>query len=302
MNEVDAVIANFWLLGIVAAWRVVLMVRTVKTLWGADAVATTAIVLAFSDAVLFTALCLSPMPVLDIMSGNRLSRAEQILADVHFQGIILSFITAPLWLIGLGLPCLKSSWSAPASPNSPPPRISLSGWGLGAGALMIVGWLCVGGQPPLQRATFVRDLVNRDDFSGALSYLAAHNPDDFPPHWDLPPNPNYSYDSPQAARLLRFYLAAYHPVAAPDWVRQRLTEKVLRAFHAWSLADQMVSAASDDDLELLVDSLKEFRDAGGSIPQYTYVRIEEVKAEEQPRRAELLERLRAVLDLDTQKR
>lgn len=110
LPPLDAMYANYATLGLVAAWRVFLMIRVAQVWCGRSAFGATILVLFFGDAVLFAALVLSPWPVIDMMSGNNdpVAAAEQ---GVLFLTLMLSFFALPasfvpvfIWACSRGSP------------------------------------------------------------------------------------------------------------------------------------------------------------------------------------------------------
>jgi len=279
--------ANFLLLGLVAAWRVALMIRIVQTLFGVDCASSVALVGAFADLVLILALAFSPVPVLDIMSGNRLNSAEKVIQQIHLFVTLAAWLSIPLWLAGLGAAGRWSIWTpVPRLTLTPPIRATTYGVAIGAIAAGI--GLCAVHQPAWQRSTAIRRQVDRQDFSGALQRLSEWSEKDFPRHWELPPNPSTGYSAKEPRTLIRFYLAALESPQTPDWVRAQLQDKVLRAFTSYFLAHEMIEALSNQELEALVLAMESARDQGMQIPGHWYLRFED---DTPPERAKWMHRL-----------
>ncbi|MFT5528003.1 MAG: hypothetical protein ACI9HK_005989, partial [Pirellulaceae bacterium] len=75
VSPVDAMRANLVLLGIVAAWRVILMIRVASVLYKCHWTAATCAVMLFANSLAFTAIMLMPKPILNLMGGIRLTES-----------------------------------------------------------------------------------------------------------------------------------------------------------------------------------------------------------------------------------
>lgn len=130
--------ANYATLGLVAAWRVFLMIRVAQVWCGRSAYGSTLLLLFFGDAALFSALVFSPWPVIDIMAGNNdpVVMAEQ---SILMLTLAISFLALPLLGVATLIRSLSSCGPPPAHIVSPPPmqpsRHSLLA--MGAGAMLV---------------------------------------------------------------------------------------------------------------------------------------------------------------------
>src|SRR5690606_13718472 len=88
LSRPASVRANLWLLGLVAVWRVVLIIRVITVLYGAKPVSATMLVMAFGDVLVFFLMQTVDVPLLQIMGGVRLSESERIIADVAMSLIM----------------------------------------------------------------------------------------------------------------------------------------------------------------------------------------------------------------------
>src|SRR5439155_13152238 len=102
LGPVDAVRANLWTLGVVAAWRVALMVRVVSVLMGYRVLSAVFLVMLFADVVAFLAVYLTPtpQPVFAIMGGIRRTETERLILAFTHNLTCLGILSAPVWLIG----------------------------------------------------------------------------------------------------------------------------------------------------------------------------------------------------------
>lgn len=106
MDPVSAVQANYATFGLVAAWRVYLMIRVAVVWTGRSLIGGTGLVLLFGDVALLAALFLSPWPPLELMSGNAnaanseafILRAMSVLVGVialpFLAGVVISRMVA----------------------------------------------------------------------------------------------------------------------------------------------------------------------------------------------------------------
>ena len=82
LSAPDAVRANLYLLGLVAAWRVLLMTRVVSVIYNASFVAALFIVMFFADTLAAFILVATPLPIVSVMGGIRLSESESVLHHI----------------------------------------------------------------------------------------------------------------------------------------------------------------------------------------------------------------------------
>lgn len=290
-NAADAVSANFWLLGIVAIWRVALMIKVLETLFGTPLKVGTALVFAFGDFVLILALTFSPIPVLDIMSGNRLSPAERVVQEVSLYATGLAWISIPVWLIGLKLATDSAKWAPVVRPAQSPPRLRLDVISTAIAVLVIGAGLCGIEQPKWRNATAIHRSVAQDDFESAIKRLSLLTQDNFPRHWELPPNPNYRFSAAEPRRIIRFYLASLQSTEAPAWVREGLQDKVIRGFTSHFQGDEMFHAVDDEELKSIVIDLETAQQNGRRFPM-SFHGVPYVDEKQDPARAALADRLR----------
>lgn len=252
LDEGNAVEANFWMLGIVALWRVVVIIRVIQVLWSVPTWIAAAIVLTYSDAVIIAANFFSPWPIFDIMSGNRLSAAESRLIGARLLIGAVSFIAAPILLIMFTTACARA-WPANERQTSRPERVKLPLWALAVLLLIVGGWLLTIGQPAQQRATVVAHDIKAGRYREALEFQSSRLPGDFPPHWNPPPYPGYRNDDiVPLARLV----ATIPELQARDWVRDFWSRRLLRNFNAAYLADSVWQRLSAEELDRMLTVLE----------------------------------------------
>jgi hypothetical protein len=90
---------NLATLGVVAAWRVFLMMRVVGVLTGYG-LGAIFLVMAFADGLVLTALIFLPFPVFAIMGGVHLTPGEDMIRKVATLVCFWGWLTLPVWLFG----------------------------------------------------------------------------------------------------------------------------------------------------------------------------------------------------------
>lgn len=205
LTPVDAVAANLWTLGLVALWRVLLMIRVVSVLMGYTVFTATILVLTFADAVAEAALLLAPLPVVSIMGGIRLTQSEQLIADITCLVKVLGILALPLILLGSLIVWLlaRPNWrgfseSLPTDRNPSKGLVSLA-----VASVAVWGFLLPFTQPEQIRRYRVERLLRSDRVQEALQEMSAHSRDDYPPHWDPPPRIGYGERIPPLAQVMR---------------------------------------------------------------------------------------------------
>lgn len=159
LSPVDAIQANYALLGLVASWRVLLMIRVAQVWFGRSAFGSAALVLLYGDAVLVAALIFSPWPVIAFMAGNSNPVA---LAEHNLRFLVLLF--GILGLPVLGTCALARVMADKINPppewlkQPPPPRMLRASWWLLAACAILI-WLPI---LPFTQAE-VRDRPNPEE-------------------------------------------------------------------------------------------------------------------------------------------
>lgn len=227
LSAADATAANLWLLGLVAAWRVLLMVRVVSVLYGARGWQAVCLVMLFADAVALAILRLTPLPVFSIMGGIRLSDSEQMIRSTAYLIGVFGILTLPVWLVGTVMVAYRKrlTWQTAVAAASSDRRVAPSAWI--AGVLSLLIWIPI--LPLTQPEQQLRHAVERDLREGniyqALATMSAHPRDAFPPHWDPPPRIGYGERQPPILDVVEAVLAT----DAEPWVVEVFMEK-LRSF------------------------------------------------------------------------
>lgn len=252
LSEGDAVEANFWMLGLVALWRVVVIIRVIQILWSIPIWIAAAIVLTYSDAVIIAANWLIPMPILDFMAGNRLAPAENRLLAARFLIGVGSFLAAPI-LIAAFVSAGWAAWPGFERRSAAPQRVGVSLFAAAILFLLLGGWLLTIGQPAQQRATRVEHEITAGRFRAALEFQSDHTLKDFPPHWNPPPRSGYRNE--EILPLARL-VATIPQLETKDWVRDFWSRRLLRNFNAVYLADHVWQKLSADELDRMLTVLE----------------------------------------------
>jgi hypothetical protein len=257
-----AVRARLITLGVVAVWRVALVVRAMAVLLDDRLGVALCLVLLVADAVTLTALA-----VLSIQAHPaRPNRQTPML--IHLMGGIEPVTTPPLeqrltarittgvaiagglsllvWIMGAFGPEVSADhWQRlldhPESAGSPAGAL----WLLAGGAIVLFGGLLPWAQRRPRLRSRVEALLARGEIVAALRLMSAHTPADFPAGWQPPPFKDFR-DPPELLRILE--LTLLEPAA--EWVRSAYRER-LRAY----LAEPLWYWHYDTDLERLATLL-----------------------------------------------
>jgi hypothetical protein len=223
LSPAEAVRANLWLLAIVAAWRVILMVRVVAILLRVSVGRALFPVLLFADSLVVVILFLTPLPVFSIMGGIRLSESEQIIQATAFFVGAIGILSWPIWLIGSVVMAAKAlpPQSSVATSSMDRKTMSLPMWGLGVVSLTVWLFILPVTQPEQQRRRRVEVLLREGHIEQAIEVMSAHERSDFPPHWDPPPRIGYGETTPELPKVLETLIV----VEAKPWVAELYWEK-----------------------------------------------------------------------------
>ncbi len=225
----DATRANLWCLGLVATWRVLLMIRVASVLTGCRSRGTFFLIMLFADAVALAALLFAPLPIISIMGGIRYSESELLIHNAACLIETLGVITLPIWFIGSIVVIIYADPTWPATSEFPRLglRVSRSLWALVAASVLVWGFAMPFTQPEQQ----LRHRVERDLRAGrireALSEMSAHRPEDFPPLWDPPPHLSYGRHDPPIEDVLE----AIARDSSAAWVREVYLLKLERTLN-----------------------------------------------------------------------
>jgi hypothetical protein len=188
-DPVPAVVLNLVTLGVVSAWRVALMIWVLRAYFGYPLVSAAFLVLLFADVVVLGLMQFVPFPLIEVMGGIHVSQREQILQSVTQTGFLLDFCSLPLWLMG-GF-CWVLRWPMDPRPwardEGSPGRPSRGLWILAGVSVGVELLLLPFTQPEQIRRWRVERAFGEGHYEEGFAILSAHEQDDFPPGWDLPP-------------------------------------------------------------------------------------------------------------------
>ena len=185
----EATAANFWFLGIVAVWRVVLMMRVVSVLFQAPIIRVLFPFMLFADGVLLALIDIMPVPVLAVMGGVRLSESAKMIQTVSLFSMVLGMLTLPIWGLGslIALFTPRTLERIPSFQQQVDNPVHGSVWVLTAASLLIWSIILPFTQPEQQRRWKAERRMYSGEIAGAMEFIAQHQQRDFPPHWDPPP-------------------------------------------------------------------------------------------------------------------
>jgi hypothetical protein len=232
-DPVPAVVLNLVTLGLVSAWRVALMIWVLRAYFGYPLVSAAFLVLLFADVVVLVLIPFVPFPLIEVMGGIHVSESERILRVVTRNAFGLDCCSLPFLIVGSAVFVLN--WGMAPQPWVNDERSGRPSWGLWilAGASVVVGLLLLPFTQPEQiRGWRVERAFAEGRLEEGFAILSAHEPDDFPPGWDPPPQ----------ADMFHFVglvdcveYAVEHDVA--PWVREAYLEKLERVLHSNYLVD-----------------------------------------------------------------
>jgi hypothetical protein len=256
MTPVGALQANLTALGLVALWRVLLMVRVAAVLTGRRWLTLFFLVMCFADIEVLVISFLIPVPVFHFMGGVRLSPADRLLQALKVDVIVIGLVSLPAWLIGAIIASCKES-SKEDTPNLAHAKPAPPGRGL-----LYLAWASVVVWAPVlpftQAEQRLRSRVEQDFKEGriveALAEMSAHAQNDFPPQWDPPPRVAYGQKTPPFLDVIEEI--ANNPPA--PWVRslylQRFDEYLDAVFGEYPF-DPQSAERSPPDLDKIAELL-----------------------------------------------
>jgi hypothetical protein len=259
MTPVDAIAVNLWTLAGVAVWRVLLMTRVIRVLYGFGRVASFLLVMLFADAVVFAAVTLAPTPVIDVMGGIRHSDRDALIASVTISVMMLSILTAPVWIAGalVALGTLRPKWADLEAARS---RTHARGLVILAIASIVAFVpLLVVSQPEQMNRREAEVLLSQGRVGEAFALMSARAPGDYPPHWNPPPKIGYGETLP-SVRALREAMSSDWPA---DWVASIYLDKIERG-----LRNEVMPYWSSASWEELVSWLEEQREYHETDPEH----------------------------------
>ena len=252
---------NTLFLGVVSAWRVILITRVVSVLYEVSVVRVVFPVMLLSSTSVIVAMMVIPLPLLQIMGGIQLTDAEQFVNQVRGNVIVWSVLSWPVWFVGTLVAGAKTrqrrfdSNVANVSEHPPPPSAPLarSMWSVVAVMALGIGWGCWRAQPAQQRRFRFASIIRTGDLETAIDYVSDFLESDFPPHWEPPPRISYREQQPDVFDMIR---AATLNESVPAWVLDRYGEKLVQLRGFDMHAAQFWSWRSPEEVETIALFLK----------------------------------------------
>lgn len=239
-----AAVANAFLLLAVSVWRVALLTRAVCVTTAAGWTRVLGAILMPCSVLMGIGSIVKHVSLIRVMGGMRLSPEEQVVSDassIAFFASVAGFVLAIVLLLCAGRRTRGARLPAPTEPGVP--WITL--------AAVAVLWIppTLYAQRELGHAHRVKMLIRKEDYRGALEYLSRVPRGEFPPNWQLPPDP---YGYPAWNGVPRIFASMDGSEAV--WVRGAYFENLaiyleqVREGHAWMRIAQ-------DDFVLLLQAL-----------------------------------------------
>jgi hypothetical protein len=220
LDAPNAVRANLWTLGLVAVWRVAIIVRTMSVTMYFHPAAALCLVMTFADVLVLWLTTYLPFPIFQLMAGVRLSAADEVRRGTAETLILGSVCTLPFWLVGTLLLAFRTTpyWRVDKlgvlnTRGVTKPLLALSCFSVLVWAIVLPFT-----QPEQQLRRSVEQAFAEGQTAEALAMMSAHDPSDFPPGWDPPPRV-------PSIKLLDVWEEMDKSKAAP-WVREVYLQKL----------------------------------------------------------------------------
>lgn len=229
LGEVDAVRANLCLLGLVSIWRVTLMLRSLKILYGCRYWEALMPTMVFSLIVGYIAILMLPVPLFVVMGGVRIPQSEEIIVATRLQITLAAVMSSPVWVIGLLVVWFirkRWVWSLPTDDRYASSRVSPVAYSVGVLSLLI--WLPV--LPRTQAEQYQKwqaeQMLKSANYRGLAEWSHSVSEKDLPPHWIPPPRLTYGYADlktiEQTTYLLQEDLADWYSQQCLDTLKENL--------------------------------------------------------------------------------
>jgi hypothetical protein len=224
MSAGNSTIANLYLLALVSLWRVMLITRVIHVLFGASIVAAFWLVMLFADSVALGTLLLTPIPIINVMGGVRLSASENAIQSAALLVFLFGGFSWLVWLLGgivIGVSA-RRDWKVPSVEPMQSSRIGWVVWALPICVILVLFGLLPFTQPEQQLRHAVEDDLAKNRIEEAIQLMSKHAHDDFPPHWVPPPHLAYRDPRPKLLDVLK--VVAETDSAA--WVQKVFADKL----------------------------------------------------------------------------
>jgi hypothetical protein len=239
LSPADAMRMNLLSLGLVSAWRVVLMVRVMMVILNYTLIQAVCLVMVFADAIALILLKFLPFPLIVVMGGVRLSEAQQVQFAVACAVFQIGGCSLPLWWAGAIISLWRSRPSWQVTIASKPVGRGLAI--LALGSVLIWGVVLPWTQPEQIRKRFVEKAVAQGRFADALDELSRYELADFPPSW-VPPPRHLDVQSDRPG-LMEMLVEIVKSEPAP-WVREYYFEKAAELFGSVKRVDPLTIQAA----------------------------------------------------------
>ncbi len=248
--------ANVYTLGIVAAWRVALMIRVISVCADLSLRGAIGLVWLFGILAAFVALIanwVTNIQVFGLMGGLR--SGEEGFHRAHqwaqfFNGLFCFALLPSLLLAGwlCGDRRGEKGWLV-RQEAGPRPTLPV----LGLAALSLVVWVPILPltQPEQQRRRVVERALREGDYQAAARTLADHPRETFPPHWRPPFNSFKAFARFRDVHQTLGMLVALHEQSGPDWASAVYSRRLL-------LLIEGKPRGRVDELAILADALPRF--------------------------------------------
>jgi len=263
----EATRANLIFLAIVAAWRVLLMIRCVNVLYENKKWHAVMIVALFSDVLAMVAMAYVPGPIMMIMGGVRLTESESLIQAARIYMQLFGFLSMPVWIIGYLMLCFKrppegKEWKLFSDKETEVGIERKLLWLAIACSVFWIPFLFVT-QPEQAQRYRVEKLLSAEDGEALAALSRSPEWGNFPPHWDLPPRASYGDLRPRAHAILVGLVKHNAAQSLIDTYVQK-TEGQL----SWSVIEQM----TDGELENLLETIKQVEGGREIGRQFGYFR------------------------------
>lgn len=242
LSPLMATKANLITLGVVATWRVALMIRVVHVLYGFPLFRALCVVTLFGTILAAIGTSIAQLSIVGVMGGTGdLDESEKlVLAVTSILNPIMGYgllVLIPAFCLSLMSGKVNPPEGMIDAQNNPVVQKSICY--LAGFSLLIWAAVLPLTQPKQQLATKVSKLFHHDRPTPALELMASHERKDFPPSWEPPPRFSY-WGSEDLAKL--FDAVAAYPL--PAWLRDAYLEKGARFIRSRHRYNQAMDTAT----------------------------------------------------------
>lgn len=229
LSPADSVRANLSFLGVVSLWRVLLITRAASIFFNRSFAATFFLVMFFADTVAMVVFWFTPLPIISVMGGIRLTESEEVLLSVGIAVRAMGTLRWPIWLIGSIFQAYKSK--PQGDQRLPVDAVGYTTFGLwGLAGISLLIWL------PILPFTQPRQIHRRQaerlllsiQVPEAVAYMSRFSSEAFPKHWDPPPRFGLGKRIP----ALDVVLVETEKAETATWVRDLFRDKLKSQLNA----------------------------------------------------------------------